>query len=75
MYRLLSGDPEALEEQDRDNERIRLKEKERANKCEQEKAGIGNRHERLGPVKGEHAHRRRSIWILDIFEKSRNETF
>ena len=48
----MSGDPEALEEQERDNERIRLKEQERANKLEQEKEEIENPHERLGNVKG-----------------------
>ena len=52
MYRLMSGDPEALEEQGRDDERIRLKEQERANKLEQEKEEIGNSHERLGNMKG-----------------------
>ena len=44
-YRLLSGDPEAMKEQERDNERIRLKEQERANKLEQEKDAIENSHE------------------------------
>ena len=52
MYRLLSGDHEALEENDRDNERIRLKEQERANKLEQEKEEIGNSDERLGNATG-----------------------
>ena len=76
MYRLMGGDPEALEEQERDNERIRLKEQERANKVGQEKEEIGNFHERLGNVKGGgHARRRRSVRILDISEKSRNKTF
>ena len=51
MYRLLSGGPEALEAQERDNERGRLKEQERANKLEQEKEEIENPHERLGNAK------------------------
>ena len=45
MYRMMSGDPEASEVQERDNERIRLKEQERANKLEQEKDAIENSHE------------------------------
>ena len=48
----MSGDPEALEEQERDNERIRLEEQERDNKLGQEKEEIGNFYERLGNVKG-----------------------
>ena len=52
MYRLMSGDPDALEEKERDNERIRLKVQERADKLAQSKGEIWNPHERLGDMKG-----------------------
>ena len=42
MYRLLSGDHEALEEHERENERIRQKEQEWVNELAQKKEEIEN---------------------------------
>ena len=56
MYRLLSGYPEALDEQERENERIRQKEQEWANELEQKMEEIENNNseERTCLPSGEH---------------------
>ena len=52
MYRLVRGDLEALEDQERENERGRQKEQERAKELEQVKEEVEQFHEGLGNVKG-----------------------
>ena len=52
MYRLMRGDLEALEDQERENDRSRQKEQERAIELEQVKEEVEQFHERLGNTKG-----------------------